>query len=116
MHARANPLLLVVALPPLRAGLRGCPPAPGGIAPSTPAATTVKMDFYHHPFPDLPLPNDLATRYDATSATGRRLNASMIAPTAFEENIRRHLDRLDGWGVFQTIAIPFTGPLDVKSI
>ena len=29
---------------------------------------------------DIPLPNDIATRYDAGSATGRRINASMVSP------------------------------------
>ena len=57
-----------------------------GLAPAQPAATHVKMDFYHRPLPDIPLPNDIATRYDETSATGRRINAWMVAPTAFESD------------------------------
>lgn len=90
---------------------------PEGLAPAEPSATHVKMDFYHRPLPELPLPNDIATRYDATSATGRRINASMVAPTAFESDVRARIDRLDGWGVYQPIAIPFEGrPLDVGSI
>jgi len=74
------------------------------------------MDFFHRPLPEIPLPNDIATRYDATSATKRRINASMLAPTAFEARVRTLLDRMDGWGVFQPISIPFSGPLDVQSI
>jgi hypothetical protein len=74
------------------------------------------MDFYHRPLPEIPLPNDVATRYDATSATGRRINASLIAPTYFEQRARARIDMLDGWGVFMPISIPFTGPLDVQSI
>ncbi len=97
--------------------LAGClSAAPEGIAPAEAADTTVKLDFEHRPLPDLPLPNDLATRYDATSATGRRLNASMIAPTKMEERVRTLLDGQDGWGVFAPISIPFTGPIDVGSI
>ncbi|MEK6606808.1 MAG: hypothetical protein AABZ30_04025 [Myxococcota bacterium] len=91
-------------------------PEPEGIAPSQPAQTTVRMDFSHRPLPEIPLPNDIATRFDASSATGRRINASMVAPTSFERSVRRHLDGLDGWGLFQPIAIPFTGALDVASI
>ena len=90
--------------------------APDGIAKARPAATTVKLDFFHRPLPEIPLPNDIATRYDESSATGRRINASMIAPTGFEQRVRRKIDELDGWGVFQPITIPFTGPLDVESI
>ena len=89
---------------------------PQGIAPATPASTTVKMDFFHKPLPDIPLPNDLATRYDVDSPTGRRINASMIAPTGFESHTRQLIDELDGWGVFQYMTVPFTGPIDITSI
>ena len=96
---------------------QGClSPEANGIARALPAKTTVKMDFNARPLPEIPLPNDIATRYDETSATGRRINASLIAPTEFEREVRENLDQIDGWGVFQTIAIPFTGPLDVGSI
>lgn len=89
---------------------------PEGLAPAQPAATTVKLDFAHRPLPDIPLPNDLATRYDESSPTRRRVNASMVAPTALESRVRRLADQIDGWGVLQTITIPFTGPIDVESI
>lgn len=105
------------SLPMVALLLAGClSEAPEGIAPAEPADTTVKLDFAHRPLPDLPLPNDLATRFDASSATGRRLNASMIAPTQMERRVRTLLDTQDGWGVFAPITIPFTGPLDVGSI
>ncbi|MBI4704425.1 MAG: hypothetical protein HY744_25260 [Deltaproteobacteria bacterium] len=93
-----------------------CSPAPEGLAPAAPARTTVKMDFFHKPLPEIALPNDVATRYDPSSATRRRINASMLAPTAFESQVRQMIDQLDGWGVFQPISVPFTGPLDVRSI
>ncbi len=96
--------------------LAGCLSKADGIAESRPAATTVKMDFFHKPLPDIPLPNDVATVVDSTSATGRRVNASMVAPTVFEARTRELADKLDGWGVFQPITIPFTGPLDIESI
>jgi hypothetical protein len=101
-------LLVVVA---------GCmSPEPGGLLPSQPADTTVLVDLFARPLPELPLPNDLATRGDISSATGRRVNASMVAPTHFESRTRQLLDTLDGWGIFQPITIPFTGPIDVDSI
>lgn len=87
-----------------------------GIGSAAPARTTVKMDFFHKPLPEIPLPNDVATVVDPTSATGRRINASMVAPTELERLTRRKIDELDGWGVFQPITIPFTGPLDIDSI
>lgn len=89
---------------------------PDGIADASPAETTVKFDFYHKPLPEIPLPNDVATRFDATSATHRRVNASILAPTLYERRTRELIDELDGFGTFQPITIPFTGPLDVSSI
>ena len=87
-----------------------------GLMTSEPAAVTVKMDFLKRPLPDIPLPIDLATRHDDTSATGLRVNASMVAPTGFEIRLREKIAQLDGWGVFQPITIPFTDAIDVDSI
>jgi hypothetical protein len=81
-----------------------------------PQSTMIKMDFKHKPLPDIPLPNDIATRYDPHSATKRRVNASMIAPTLLESQIRANVDQIDGWGVNQPITIPFTKALDLDRI
>jgi len=89
---------------------------PEGIAPASPASTTVKFDLLHRPLPEIPLPNDVATRYDATSATRRRINASLLAPTQLERRTRALMDTLDGWGLYQPISIPFSGPLDVAAV
>lgn len=89
---------------------------PEGLWPAPSATTTVKFDFLHKPLPEIPLPNDIATRYDSQSATGRRINASLVATTRFESQTRKLIDQLDGWGIFQTITIPFSGPLDIASI
>jgi hypothetical protein len=89
---------------------------PEGLYPSPPARTTVKYDFFHLPLPEIPLPNDIATRVDRNAATGVRINASMVAPTQFERRTRELVDELDGWGTMQPIAIPFTGALDINSI
>lgn len=87
-----------------------------GLLPAGDADVTVKVDFEHRPLPDIPLPNDLATRWDAESRTGKRINASMLAPTAMERRTRTLLDGLDGWGVYQPITVPFTGPIDPLSV
>ncbi|HYD47271.1 MAG TPA: hypothetical protein VEB21_02930 [Terriglobales bacterium] len=115
MFRKLHPSLLALALSSVL--LTHCASdEPGGVAESESAATTVKHDFFHKPLPEIPLPNDLATVFDATSATGRRVNASMIAPTFYERRTRELIDQLDGWGIFQAITIPFSGPLDVDSI
>ncbi len=102
-------------LPVAVAGLAGCA-EPEGLMRSDPAAVTVRFDFDHRPLPDIPLPNDIATRPDPTSATGLRINASMLAPTGYERRTRELIDGLDGWGVYQPINIPFTGPIDVMGL
>jgi hypothetical protein len=80
------------------AAMAGCTGEPEGLHPAAPAATTVKFDFKAKPLPEIPLPNDVATRYDPDAATKRRI------------------DQLDGWGPSQAITIPFTGPIDPLSL
>ena len=89
---------------------------PEGLLRAAPAKTTVKFDFDHRPLPDIPLPNDIATRPDFTSLTGLRVNASQVATTSNEETVRTLINTLDGWGVYQPITIPFTSPLQIESI
>ncbi len=108
---------LITLVPSLSLLVVGClSKAPEGIGEAPARATTVKFDFFHRPLPEIPLPNDIATRYDATSPTGRRINASLVAETLYERRTRQQIDQLDGWGVFQPITVPFTGPLSVESI
>ncbi|MDP3232904.1 MAG: hypothetical protein Q8N26_09015 [Myxococcales bacterium] len=76
----------------------------------------VNFDAFHRPLPDIPLPNDFATRFDALSPTKRRLNASMVAPTAWEQRTRAGLDELDGWGTLAPITVSFDKPLDVENV
>ena len=103
-------LLLASTLP-----LSGCLDEVEGIAPGNGADTTVVFDFFYRPLPKIPLPNDLATRYD--SASGKmRINASQVAPTVFEKTTRQLVDTLSGWGTYSPISVPFSGPLDIKSI
>ena len=87
--------------------LTGClSPEPEGIADSA-SADNSQNGLHHRPLPEI-TSNDVATQYDATSATGRRINASLIAPTYFEQRARARIDMLDGWGVFSPI--PFHLP------
>ena len=89
---------------------------PHGLADAAPAHTTVAFDWYAKPLPTIPLPNDVATRFDDTSPTKRRLNASLVADTDMETLTRTLFDELDGWGVYAPITIPFTRPIDVTSV
>ena len=57
----------------------GCAEA-DGLMLAKDADVTVKFDFDHRPLPEIPLPNDIATRLDPDTATGLRINASMLAP------------------------------------
>ncbi len=67
------------------------------------------------PFPNAPSPNDSATRFDPSSATGRRLNVSTDSATSHNREVRRSLNELDGWGVFSPLSLPLDGPLDLKT-
>jgi hypothetical protein len=89
---------------------KGLMPTPLG------SGAAVKFDAFAKPLPEVPLPNDFATRFDATSPTKRRINASMVAATQWEQATREELDKLDGWGTYQTITVGFEKTLDLQNI
>ncbi len=93
-----------------------CQSEPEGLAKAGAASVHVKIDFDAKPLPEIPLPNDLATRYDASSPTLRRINASQLADTNMESRTRQLVDQLDGWGTYSPISVPFDGPIDPKSL
>jgi hypothetical protein len=95
----------------------GCAPPPEGLAATEDGdGPRVVFDFDKRPLPEIPFPNDIATRPDDTSPTGLRINASMLAPTNLESTARERFDQLSGWGVFQPIALRFDRPLDLQPI
>ena len=111
MKIRNLPLLFLAAL------TAGClSTAPEGLGPAQPAATTVAMDFYNRPLPEIPLPNDVATWPDPSSPTGLRLNVSTIAPTHMEQDLRGHFADLDGWSTYGPITIPLDGLIDLNAL
>ena len=72
---------------------------------------TVRFDLLHRPLPDVPAPNDIATVADPTSRTGRRINASLLAPTRMEQVARQEFDEMEGWGTTAPISVAFSpGP------
>jgi hypothetical protein len=91
--------------------------APGGVRRAVKTdGPTVVFDMARKPLPELPLPNDVATYPDPTSRTGRRINASLVAPTAIERQARNKFSQLEGWGTFAPISIPFDKPLDAEDV
>lgn len=94
----------------------------GGLPDHVDAPTTsdrgarVVWDLGATPLPEIPLPNDVATYPDPTSPSGRRINASMVAPTTLESELRETFDTLDGWGTFAPITVRFDAPLDIAEL
>lgn len=81
-------------------------------APLSGSGPRVLWDIEARPFPEIPFPNDAATRLDATSPTGRRINISKEAETAAERRFRERLDQLDGFGLLAPLTVRFDAPLD----
>jgi hypothetical protein len=102
----------------LLALLAGCAgPRPDALSSTVrQGGVRVRWDLQAKPLPEIPLPNDVATRLDATSPTGRRVNVSLLAPTSLESALRAKADRLDGFGIFMPIAVPLDGDLDLANI
>jgi hypothetical protein len=73
-------------------------------------------DLEAEPLPEIPLPNDVATWPDPSSPTGRRINASILAPSGMERRLRQSFDRLDGWGTFAPISLSFEAPIDTDAM
>lgn len=80
------------------------------------AGPTVVFDLNTWPFPDIPFPNDLATRTDPTSPTGRRINVSLNGASDAEAKVRDYVNRMSGFGVFTPISVAFDAPLDVENL
>ena len=90
---------------------------PQGLRPSQEmGGARVVFDFDARPLPEVPFPNNIATRVDPTSPTGKRVNISTLAATDLEAGIREQVNKLDGFSVYGSIWVKFTEPLDVQNI
>ncbi|TMA28760.1 MAG: hypothetical protein E6J78_04955 [Deltaproteobacteria bacterium] len=79
-----------------------------GLAPAVDTGgPKVVFDLSRRPLPEIPYPNDLATRPDPKSPTGLRVNATLVAPTQLERTVRARLDQLDGFGTFAPLSVAF---------
>lgn len=76
----------------------------------------IKFDLDAEPLPEIPLPNDLATRIDPTSVTNRRVNVSMIAPTHLEATVRAKVNNLSGFAIYSPITVSFDKQLELDDI
>ncbi len=76
----------------------------------------IVFDLDARPFPDVPFPNDLATRVDPDSPTNRRINVSLRGGSDQEEKVREFVNRMTGFGVFSPITVQFDGLLDLADI
>jgi hypothetical protein len=97
--------------------LVACAEAPDGLL-ATPAGDgpVVHFDWDAKPLPEIPFPNDLATRPDETSPTGLRLNISLEAPTRFEKHSREAINEMTGFGIYAPIAVAFEDRLDLDNV
>ncbi|MEZ4241335.1 MAG: hypothetical protein R3F59_35295 [Myxococcota bacterium] len=104
-------------IPLALAALAACAPAPDGLRRTPPGSgPRVIVDFDAQPLPELPFPNDLATRPDPTSPTGLRPNLPVDALVRQENDAREGIDGLSGFGLFAPISVSFDAPLDVQAI
>ena len=115
--AMSRTMSLIAGVGCLVVGIGGCAEPAEGLARTADGdGPRVVFDFDNRPLPEIPFPNDIATRHDPSSPTGLRINASMVAPTELERTARERIDAMSGWGVFQPIAVRFDKPLDLDTI
>ena len=94
----ASAVVAACGVDTIPASLQATPPGTG---------PAVVFDLLHQPLPDIPQPNDIATFPDPTSRTGRRVNASMVAPTNMETIARAQFDEMEGWGTSAQLTVRF---------
>lgn len=97
----------------------GCEPEdpPGlypALLPGQVAGPMVVFDPLRKPDPELPFPNDLATRVDESGYSS--LNVSEDGPTPYERRFRRHFNQIPGFSGMTPISVSFDGPLDLRTV
>ena len=68
------------------------------------------------PVPEIPFPNDLMLRPSEETTKGVAWNISEEASTEVERRIRREMGKLDGFGIYSPVFVPFDGPLDLQTV
>lgn len=91
--------------------------APEGLAKARPSGgPRIVWDLDARPFPEIPFPNDLATRVDPTSPTGRFVNVSLEGASDAEEDVRAKINRMNGFGTVSAMWLRFQAPLDLRNL
>lgn len=104
-HCLPALLILIECAGDHPAGIRRAEPGPG---------PKVVFDLLNKPLPEIPFPNNIATRRDTSSPTGRRVTISLEAPTLLERSVRVEANKLAGFSLFGPITVRFTEPLDLN--
>ncbi|MCK5688999.1 hypothetical protein KAI87_07005, partial [Myxococcota bacterium] len=84
--------------------------------PADDQGPSIIWNVFEKPLPEIPFPNNIATRFDDDSPTKLRLNISEEAVTAHESKLRRLINTLDGFGNFAPIWLSFDGLLEIEDI
>ena len=69
----------------------------------------------HEP-PLMPWPNDIATKEDSTTITGRRVNVDKGGETDLNRVLRKEIRKLDGFGTSSPITVSFDLEIDLDTI
>ena len=92
-------------------------PSPAGWAEAeNTGGPKVVWDIEALPLPEVPLPNNVATRLDAASPTGRFVNVSTQATTRHESKVRAKFNKMDGFGAYTPITVQFDAPIDLLDL
>ena len=81
-----------------------------------PFGPKIVYDALRRPLPEMPFPNDMMLRPSEETANGVAWNISQAAPTEMERQIRLEMGKLDGFGVYSPIFVPFDGPLSLETV
>lgn len=91
--------------------------APEGLAEArVSGGPRIVWDLDARPFPEIPFPNDLATRVDPTSSTGRFVNVSLEGASKAEEDVRAKVNQMTGFGTVSAMWVRFNAPLDLRNL
>ncbi len=101
-------------------GFTGCledNSVPKSLAEATPSGgAKIIFDLDARPFPEIPFPNNLATRVDPTSPTGRRINVSLEGSSDQEERVRKALNKMTGFGIISPFWVRFDKLIDLQNV
>ncbi len=91
-------------------------PEPSGLLPTAAGGgPMVRWDPTAKPLPEIPFPNNSATRLDPDSPTGRRLDVSTEASTLAETKVRIAANKLDGFGTFSPLWVSFDQEIFIEA-